>query len=83
MLYEVITVWIYAAPAQPLLRYFVWALLWVNLVWNGFNLLPIWPPILRQTVQRYLDAGDPEAALTAVEYVLELSPGLLDSYNFV
>jgi Zn-dependent protease len=36
-------VWDFAAPSHPLLRYFVRALLWVNLVWNGLNLLPIWP----------------------------------------
>jgi Zn-dependent protease len=33
----------FAAPSHPLLRYLVRSLLWINLFWNGLNLLPIWP----------------------------------------
>lgn len=30
-------------PGEFLLRAFMWAMLWINIVWSLFNLMPIWP----------------------------------------
>ncbi|MGH7162245.1 MAG: site-2 protease family protein [Planctomycetota bacterium] len=50
-----VAAWLWAPPAVPLLRYFVFCMVWINVVWVVLNLLPILP----------LDGG--QALLAAIE----------------
>jgi len=76
--------WVVASnvvPAHPLLRYLVVALLWVNLVWNGLNLLPIWPldggQALRAALAHRLGGGRAAAIVRRLSIGTALLVGIL------
>jgi len=52
------------APGHPLMRLFVVQMLWINIIWNALNLLPIWPLDGGQALRAALAAafGGPRAA---------------------
>ncbi|MCA9603451.1 MAG: site-2 protease family protein [Polyangiales bacterium] len=73
-------VWIFgASTASDLVRTTVWYSMWVNIVWTGFNLLPIWPldggQLTRLFLLRVLKPSTAERAVHGV--ALALIAGLL------
>lgn len=73
--------WRYVGPTHPLARYFVGALLWVNLAWNGLNLLPIWPldggQALQAALVPRLGSGRAVAIVRRLSIAVALVVGIL------